>query len=281
VEAVLRGILHDAPAPAWGPNDRFKYPLRGGTGALCESIADPLREWIRMERSVVAVDPDARVVHTGDGARWPYDHLLSTIALDDLVALTEGVPDAVRAATTDLVSAGGHIVGIGVDRPAATTKNWVYFADPDIAFHRVTYLSNYSPFMTPEPDQTLFLTETSWSAHKVADPVTIVDDVIDGLVHTGLMTPSDRDLVTARWACSPAKSYPVPTLGRNRALGVIQPWLQSRGVSSRGRFGAWLYEIGNMDHSFMQGVEWVDHVLHGTPETTWMPRGEPGTDRVD
>jgi hypothetical protein len=43
-----------------------------------------------------------------------------------------------------------------------------------------------------------------------------------------------------------------------------------------GRFGAWLYEIGNRDHSCMQGVEWVDHVLFDTPETTWIPRGEEG-----
>jgi hypothetical protein len=24
----------------------------------------------------------------------------------------------------------------------------------------------------------------------------------------------------------------------------------------------------------MQGVEWVDHVLSGKPEDTWIPRGE-------
>ncbi len=47
-----------------------------------------------------------------------------------------------------------------------------------------------------------------------------------------------------------------------------------QGIWSRGRFGAWLYEIGNMDHSCMQGVEWVDHVLSGAPETVWIPRGE-------
>ena len=69
-------------------------------------------------------------------------------------------------------------------------------------------------------------------------------------------------------------SYPVPTVGRDAALGTIQPWLREQGIYSRGRFGAWLYEIGNMDHSAMQGVEFVDHVLHGEPETVWIPRGE-------
>jgi len=45
----------------------------------------------------------------------------------------------------------------------------------------------------------------------------------------------------------------------------------SRGVYSRGRFGAWQYEIGNMDHSVMQGVETVNSVLFGTKEETWKP----------
>ena len=29
-----------------------------------------------------------------------------------------------------------------------------------------------------------------------------------------------------------------------------------------------------MHHSDMQGVEFVNHVLHDEPETVWIPRGE-------
>jgi UDP-galactopyranose mutase len=223
---------------------------------------------------VRSIDPETRVVETDDGRRWHYDYLLSTMPLNRLVSLMEHTPDTVQRAAGDLEWSGSHIVGIGIDRPAETTKNWIYFPEPSAPFYRVTYLSNYSPYMTPTADQTLLLTETSRSRHKVAPTETIVDDVIDGLVHTGLMTDEDRNRIVARWRCSPDMTYPVPTVGRDAALGTVQPWLRQHDISSRGRFGAWLYEIGNMDHSFMQGVEWVDCVINGEPETTWIPRGE-------
>ena len=49
----------------------------------------------------------------------------------------------------------------------------------------------------------------------------------------------------------------MPTLGWDEALAVIQPFLESHNVYSRGRFGAWKYEVGNRDHSFMQGKEFA------------------------
>jgi hypothetical protein len=94
---------------------------------------------------------------------------------------------------------------------------------------------------------------------------------VEGLITTGLMEPEDRDLVVAVHTEAVEHFYPVPTLGRDRALAEIQPFLMSRGVYSRGRFGAWCYEISNMDHSVMQGVEVVDLLLRDLPEVTWRP----------
>jgi len=63
--------------------------------------------------------------------------------------------------------------------------------------------------------------------------------------------------------------YPTPTLGRDEAINNILPTLQKdRQIWSRGRFGAWKYEVANQDHSFMQGVEAVDNILFGSPELT-------------
>jgi protoporphyrinogen oxidase len=274
VETILRNVILGDDQVSWGPNNTFRYPLRGGTGHLYEGLRRHVEPNLHLEAPVTSIDPVAKEVRTTDGRVWPYDALLSTMPINRLVSCTEGVPDGVRAAAGDLVWSGSHIVGVGLDRPANSTKNWIYFPEPDVPFYRVTYLSNYSPYITPKPDQTLLLTETSTSAFKPEDPATVTERVVDGLVATGLMEERDRELVVTTWLCSPAMSYPVPSTGRDRALGVIQPWLRSQDIWSRGRFGAWLYEIGNMDHSAMQGVEFANQVLNGEPETVWIPRGE-------
>ena len=53
-----------------------------------------------------------------------------------------------------------------------------------------------------------------------------------------------------------------------KILSDLIPWLESRGIYSRGRFGMWKYEVANTDHSLMQGVEWVNRMISGEAETT-------------
>jgi hypothetical protein len=61
-------------------------------------------------------------------------------------------------------------------------------------------------------------------------------------------------------------SYPIPSIERNAALETIHAYLGPRNIFSRGRFGSWMYEIGNQDHSLTQGVELVDRWLDGSEE---------------
>ncbi len=77
---------------------------------------------------------------------------------------------------------------------------------------------------------------------------------------------SDLDLVESKYLIHAAHAYPIPSVDRNEALDVIQPYLESKEIFSRGRFGSWKYEIGNQDHSLMQGVELVDRWLDGSEE---------------
>ena len=89
----------------------------------------------------------------------------------------------------------------------------------------------------------------------------IVGRTIEGLVNAGVISEADRSLIEVTSLRDADYAYPVPTLERDRALRTIQPYLEGERIFSRGRFGAWKYEVGNMDHSIMQGVEVVNEIL--------------------
>ena len=98
------------------------------------------------------------------------------------------------------------------------------------------------------------------------DPENVLDQVFSGLIRAKMLEEGDQSRVVSRYHRFVGYSYPIPTLGRDRALDVLQPALLEKGIYSRGRFGAWRYEIGNMDHSVMMGVEAADNIVSGKEE---------------
>ena len=182
-------------------------------------------------------------------------------------------PEAVARAAGELTHNGVWIGGVGVRGYVADTKCWMYFPESNCPFYRVTNFHNYSPKNVPHQDREdryrSFMAEVSFSRDKEEDLDGLMDRTVDGLVAAGLMSPGDREGVASRWERRVDYGYPVPCLARDRALSTIQPWLESQGIYSRGRFGGWKYEVGNMDHSLMQGVEWADFMARGQAEKTY------------
>jgi protoporphyrinogen oxidase len=276
IERVLGNVILDRADVSWGPNATFKYPRYGGTGELFDRMRPFVEDQLRLCAPVKRVDLTRKEVVLGDGHREPYELLLSTMPLDMLVASLDGdVPDCVRTQAARLRHSGSYIVGVGIEQQCPSSKCWMYFPESNSPFYRLTYLSNYSPDVVPDVSRYYsILAEVSHSEHKPVDRATVVEDTIRGLVATRMITEDDRKDIADAYLIERDYTYPTPSLERDGVLGVVQPWLEAQGVSSRGRFGAWRYEVGNMDHSVAQGVEWVNRALLGerAAELTWMAK---------
>jgi len=206
-----------------------------------------------------------------DGQIVSYDTLISTMPLDKLCneTLNGDVPRPIKKATASLRHSGGYMVGVGIKQPCPSSKSWMYFPEPNCPFYRVTYLSNYSPYMTPDNRQYYsLLAETSYSDFKPVDGSRIVDDTIQGMINAGLLKEEDRKDIVDTWLFNAKYSYPIPTVERDAILQEAIPFLEHNDIYSRGRFGMWKYEVSNTDHSLMQGVELVNRLLLGEMETT-------------
>jgi hypothetical protein len=89
--------------------------------------------------------------------------------------------------------------------------------------------------------------EVCQSAQRAVNLDTLLEETIQGAIATELIKPEDE--IVSTYLRRFDHGYPTPTLGRDKALEGILPWLKEKDVWSRGRFGSWKYECGNQDHS--------------------------------
>lgn len=272
METILRNIIGGREDAGWGPNATFDFPLEGGTGGLFSPMEARLGEHLKLGRRAVRIDPAAKKIYFNTGEEDSYDALLSAAALDLLIPIVDGAPEPVRQAASEMVYAGGWIVGVGLRQPCPSEKNWMYFPEDNCPFYRVTYLSNYSPHIAPDADHHSLLCEISESAqYKPVSREEAVEQTIQGLINTQLLSEADRGDIVSVHVIRRDHTYPVPFLGRDERLKILQSWLEAQAILSRGRFGGWKYEVGNMDHTVQQGKEAIDRILEGRQETvyTW------------
>jgi protoporphyrinogen oxidase len=265
---ILDNIARQQDDVAWGPNSTFRFPLHGGTGAIWQSVQRLLpAAQMQFDRAIARVDTRTHRVETTAGESIKYDALISTMPLDRLLLTIDGL-DHLRARASMFVHSSSHIVGIGMSGAVPDglrTKCWIYFPEPEVPFYRATVFSNYSPHNAPAGHWSL-MAEVSESPEKPVDVNAIVEDVVSAFERCGFI---DRTKIVSRWHRRLEHGYPTPWLGRDEVLGEIEEALRGVGIYSRGRFGAWKYEVSNQDHSLMQGVEAVERILTGAAERTF------------
>ncbi|HEX4110802.1 MAG TPA: FAD-dependent oxidoreductase [Solirubrobacteraceae bacterium] len=252
---------------AWGPNNHFAFPAHGGTGEIWRRLGAELGERVECGRTVVGVDAAERFLRLADGAREPYDALVSTMPLDLLVGLLDDAPDTVRAAGAELEHNSVYVVGIGYGTPLRDTRSWLYFPGEEAPFYRATNFAKYAPANVPGGETSRYcsyMTEVAHSPQRPHARAGLEERVEAGLRAAGVV--EGRPALASAHVIDVPYAYPVPTLGRDAALAVIQPWLGERAILSRGRFGSWRYEVGNMDHAAKMGIDAARRLARGDDE---------------
>ena len=269
LERIVFNVLDGRDDISWGPNNRFRFPRRGGTGEIWRRLAASLpREHIRYNTGVDYLDSTHKKLRLTDGTTEPYDILISTMPLDMLVRNSDlneykSCVDLLRYSTV-------HVIGIGLKGeppPSLRPKCWMYFPEANSPFYRATVFSNYSPHNVPNASsQWSLMVEVAESPCKPVETERLIDEVISALLENRLVDSASH--IVSVWKHSACHGYPTPYRRRDDVINSVLPALESCGVYSRGRFGAWKYEVSNQDHSLMQGVELIDHLALGVPEVT-------------
>jgi len=236
--AQVRAGAAGRPVSGVGYNATFRYPERGGIGALSRALASGLA--ISLDTALVGVESGARVAvlrtKTGAERRVRYERLVSTVPLPALVAMTADAPAEVRRAAASLSSVGVLCLNLGIDGPT-TDAHWIYFAGPEYLFFRVGCYHNFTPCMAPA-GKSSFYVEISCSDRSEL-PADYRARVGADLVKAGLIADARRiEVWHEAWIAS---AYAVPLLSRASAMAILTPWLEPVGILPLGRYGKWEY----------------------------------------
>ena len=182
---LLENVLYERDDVSWGPNNKFKFPLHGGTGEIYRRIAGHFPEKIKTGKKLAEIDPVRRRVSFADGTGDSYDVLISTAPLDLLVGMMKPADGKLQEAATGLVHNNLLVVGLGLKKKIETGRCWIYFTDADMPCYRATYFSHYSPNNVPNGDTEKYsslMCEMSFRVDETSDPEKVLDQVTTGLI---------------------------------------------------------------------------------------------------
>lgn len=239
VEEVALGALLPRHEGEFHYLSTYRYPLDGGFQQFLAGVAAAAGP-VATGAEVVAVMPRGRALRLGDGRTVAYDHLVSTLPLDVLVGLLRDVdvPTDVTRAVDELLCTSVALVDVVADRRLDTPADWFYVYDEDLLSTRVHFPSALAPMMSPEGVTTMQV-EVYTSKERPVPREDLSARVVDELVTMGVL-PSPG-AVRARRTVWREHANVVFTLGRARALDVVQGFLDDLGVVRAGRFGDWEY----------------------------------------
>ncbi|MDB5036911.1 MAG: amine oxidase, flavin-containing [Bacteriovoracaceae bacterium] len=265
IKKIKESIRLQKDELSWGPNATFRFPKKGGTGAIWKAVAGLIgEEKISYQKKVQSVDREKKILTLTTGEKYSYDVLLTTIPLDRFFQIAQLKLEA------PLLSSHSHIVGIGIKGKVPEhlkSKCWIYFPESETPFYRVTVFSNYSPANVPDSDKFWSLMcETSSSPKKTINEQNVLEETIQGLLKSKLISKTDE--IVSKWSMVAKPGYPTPSLDRDLVVSDALSQLKKSDIYSRGRFGAWKYEVSNQDHTFMQGFEWAEWYVKGREELT-------------
>jgi protoporphyrinogen oxidase len=258
----------------WGPNNFFRYPTHGGSGALWQRLADTLNEnKIRLGTKISKIDYRQKTA-TVSGVEISYDYLVSTAPLVSALDIIEDVPNEIVNQKKLFKYSTTLIIGLGFLGPTPMqlkNRNWIYFPEKRFPFFRGTLLSSYSVNMVPDPENSWsFLIEITLLPDTEYDKEKLLSDSLTSLHLEGLI--DNPSALISTWVYEAKFGYPTPFLERDNVLPHVQEFLENNQIFSRGRFGGWKYEVSNQDHSFMQGKEIIDKLVLGHPERVYQWR---------
>ena len=237
--------------------DKFRYPSTGGFVSYLEPFAK--RFEIRLNHQLIGIDPASKVLRFGEGQQIPYDKIISSIPLPELIPLIDGAPNDVLEAANTLAFTQAVLINLGVTRSDLSDSAITYFYDEDIVFSRINLPHMFSPNNAPPGCGTIqaevYFSDKYRPFH--GKPSDLTELVIADLRRCGVLRDSDsiilKDAVINRYA------NVIYDHNRVSAVTTVHGFLNDIGIYYCGRYGNW--DHAWTDEAFLSGENAAQRAL--------------------
>ena len=257
LEELFRGALAPTPTTDVHYVTHFRYPTRGGFASYLRRF--PEMADLRLGHDLVGLDPVRRELRFAGGAVQPYEQVISSIPLPELVARVDGAPDEVVEAARRLAFTTAVMVNLGVDREDLSEAHITYIYDEDIIFPRLNFPHMLSPHNVPPGSGSiqveLYFSDKYRPLDRPAEA--LIDPVVADLHKVGVLQERDRLLFAEARVVRYANV--IYDLERADAVRVVHRFLDEVGVHYCGRYGNWNHEW--TDEAFASGEQAASAVL--------------------
>jgi protoporphyrinogen oxidase len=237
--------------------DKFRYPSIGGFVSYLEPFAK--RFEIRLNHRLIGIDPASKVLRFEDGKHVPYQNVISSIPLPELILLIDGASNDVLEAASKLAFTQAVLINLGVNRSDLSDSAITYFYDEDVVFSRINLPHMFSPNNAPPGCGTIQAEVYFSDKYRPfrGKPSDLIEPAIADLRRCGILWDSDsiilKDAVINRYA------NVIFDFDRVSAVTAVHGFLDDIGVHYCGRYGNW--DHAWTDEAFLSGENTAQRAL--------------------
>ncbi len=232
VEEILRDSLeHTQDVEKYPAHIRPYYPLSGGYGRVIEAIAADINSFIKFNTKVTKLryDESGQIWYVND--EFAAKNVITTMPWPDLFEAM-GRPSEIKEQMTK-IKYNKLVISLFETDENPTPYHWRYIPDPKQQHHREFFISNFAK------DSKNYGTFTETNADRFD---------ADNLTFKG------RNLFNYT---TPA-AYPLPLIGRTKAIGEILEYFKPKHLFGVGRWGEHLHH--NHDVCMKHAIDFITKI---------------------
>ena len=253
--------------------DEFKFPTKG-TGELYKKLANEITRnsgKIFLNSKVTKIEHTETgliYVQTNQGQSDLFNTVISTMPLDSLIQIMEGVPDTPLLASRNLAFRNTIIVYLQIQNADLFQDQWLYIQEAHVKTGRISNFRNWGSGLH-ENQETSILALEYWCNKDDKIWNSADDDLIEMAKKDVLLLKFEKEANIGHGKVIRInKCYPVYRYNYKEILKPIRSFFQKQDqIIPIGRAGSFKYN--NQDHSILMGLLAADKISKKKNVNLW------------